>query len=234
MNVAPSIPLQKRKYRSKHFLESPTNIKGLLYFLVSKRPFSFSTWVTTLLFGLLYGIENQIILVGSGLNPTNIDIPLTVVVFGPEPMQGPPQVAYYMTFIGNSGFLQINLSGIGVTAVLSVLFGINMSTIVFITKRVPKTGKKSFASLLGALPSVLPSLFSASTCCSSVPLLLLFVGSVAMNSIGFMLRPYLSVFVYASLALLLSNIYYFGIKTLRARNSSFKLQACDTVKGSNE
>lgn len=198
-------------------LKAPTTITGLLNLLFSKRPFSLVTWVGALIFGLMYAIEDQIVLFGfDNANFTAVKLYLRIIMFGPEPMQGPPQVAYYLTLLGNFGMVQINLSGVVVSAILAVLFGINISIVIFLNSMARSRGKKSFVSLL----SILPSLVSTSGCCCCAPLFLLLLGDVAADSLGFMLLPYFSIFVYASIALLIFNIYYFGSKVCRFGRSS--------------
>lgn len=203
-------------------LKTPrTTFAGLLNLLFSKRPFSLVTLAGALIFGLLYAIEDQIVLFGFNVaKPAGVSLPLQVIIFGPEPMQGPPQVAYYVTVLGNFGMIQINLSGVMIAAILALLFGINISIVIFLKSIAGKSGRKSFASLL----SILPGLVSTSGCCCCAPLFLLLLGEVAADSLGFMLLPFFSVFVYASIALLVFNIYYFGSKACHGNNGAFMCQ----------
>jgi hypothetical protein len=210
---------------------SPSTITGVISLLLSKRPYVFATWAVTLLFGTMYALEDQIILFGPRVaNRAGVSIPAQILIFGPEPMQAPPQFAYYMTLLGNSGFIQINLSGLAITALLSVLFGINVSLMIFLKRMVTggfrRSGSsfKSFFALLGALPS----LASTAGCCCCAPFFLLLLGDVAADSVGFILMPYFAVFVYASVAIQTFNIYYFGKKACGRAGSSYH-PVCNVV-----
>lgn len=198
--------------------QQATTLGGLVGVLALKRPFILVTWLSAALFGALYSIEDQIVVFGSGVaNFTGVNLPTRVIVFGPEPMQGPPNVAYYLTVLGSSLNLQVNLSGLLVVGMLAVLFGINLSLTLYLRRSWRAGGgRRRFTSLL----SVLPSLLSTSGCCCCAPLYFLLLGGVAADSLGFALLPYFDAFFYGSLALMLFNAIYFGRKALCAGEGS--------------
>jgi hypothetical protein len=186
-------------------------LAGVIRFVAFRKPYLFVTWTAAAAFGMLYLLEDQIVAFDPGVaNFSGVNLPTQILLFGPEPMQGPPQVAYYLTVLGRFGTLQFNLSGIVVVGILATLFGINISLVVLLQRRMHRTGAKSFGSLL----AIFPSLLSTSSSCCGVPLYLLLLGYVAAGSFGLSLLPYLSVFVYASFAMVVFNIYYFGKKTI--------------------
>jgi len=192
-------------------------LAGVIRFVAFRKPYLFVTWLTAAAFGILYVLEDQIVAFGPGVaNFSGVNLPTQILLFGPEPMQGPPYVAYYLTVLGSFGTLQFNLSGIAVVGILAALFGINISLVVLLQRKMHRTGAKSFGSLL----AIFPSLLSTSSSCCGVPLYLLLLSYVAAGSFGFALLPYLSVFVYASFAMVVFNICYFGKKTIEVCNAN--------------
>jgi hypothetical protein len=179
------------------------------------RPLSIVTWVSAFIFGSVYAIEDQVVVTGSVLNTTGMKLPLLIAIMGPVPTRGPPQIAYYVTVLSNSGNIRFNIPGALIAVALAILFGINVSIITYLKVVTGKRNTKTMTSLLG----VLPSLVSITGCCSGAPLLLLFLGNVTASSIGLVLAPYFSVFAYGSMLSLALNIYYFGSRALRVYNS---------------
>ncbi|MDE1852847.1 MAG: hypothetical protein KGI38_03760 [Thaumarchaeota archaeon] len=174
-----------------------------------RKPFVFITWFSAAAFGLIYALTDDLVLFSSGTdNTTGVTLPTLVLISGPEPMKGPPQVAYILTVVGGSSIFQANLSGIAVAGILAALFGINVSLIIFLQRRT-QGNVRPFGSLLAVVPAIL----STSGCCGA-PLYLLLLGDVAAGSVGFALLPYFGIFVYASFAIIVFNIYYLGKRAI--------------------
>ena len=207
-------PVAAPSGRDDQQISSISTLRGLVAHLTFRQPFVFITWFSAAVFGLIYALTDDLVLFNSGIdNTTGVTLPTLVLISGPEPMKGPPQVAYILTVVGGSSIFQTNLSGIAVTGILAALFGINVSLIMFLQRRTQGT-VRPFGSLLAIVPSIL----STSGCCGA-PLYLLLLGDVAAGSVGFALLPYFGIFVYASFAMIVFNIYYFGKRAIGTADS---------------